>query len=142
MIPFKIKFGIPRHGWMEVAFGDRSMTVSDMPCDSLHGLIKCMRNFLTGSKREKVEWSLEPEYESWIFERHDGYTAIHIVDPKGRTISTTTNAEAFFSLLIEELKKCHDRSFKNNPEINTHWSWDFPYDDLRDLQKNVAESGR
>ena len=135
----KVEFGPPSHGWMELTFGSRKTTVSDVPCDSLYGLVKCMRNFLLGSSKEVVDWSLEPEYEKWVFERNDDREVFHILNFDSEAQITTTNPIRLIAILANELDKLYQKSFKDNPSIEENWSWDFPLDSLRALQAELVE---
>ena len=66
MEKLNINFGTPEQGWMEILISSPSdkisLNVSDVPCDSLDGLVKVLTRLLEGNTEEVVEWSLEPEY--------------------------------------------------------------------------------
>lgn len=138
-IGFKIKFGKPVHGWMEIVLGSRKMTVSDASCDSLFGLVKCMRSFIAGSTQEIVYWYLEPEYEKWIFERSSEQNFFYLLDHTDRVVVTASNAEGVILCITEALEKCYKKSFHNKPSTETHWSWDFPSMALLALKDELKE---
>ncbi len=126
---------------MDVELGDRKICASDVPCDSLYELIKAMNNFLCGSDREVVEWSLEPDYERWIFDRTEGQPMIHIVDSEDVRWVSVTNAEGIIEMIAGSLEKCYEKAFRSSATIGKNWSWDFPLESLRCLQKKLAEQG-
>ena len=135
----KIQFGAPEHGWMEVTFGDRKIDASDVPCDSLQELVKAMHNFLSGSDQEVVQWSLEPDYERWIFDRTEEQAMFHIVDSDDKRWVSNTNPEALIGVIANRLNQRYEASFKECPTIHEHWSWGFPIEGLRSLQKKITD---
>ena len=72
-----LRFGTPQHGWLDVVLVHRdeqsgridthAIVVSDVPCDSLAQLADAACSLLEGRDEARVEWSLEPAYDVWLF---------------------------------------------------------------------------
>jgi hypothetical protein len=74
MSTINLKFGSPDHGWLIVELScnqnKRTLDVSDVPPDSLCMLATAVLRLVEGKSTEVlVEWSLEPDYETWILRR-------------------------------------------------------------------------
>ncbi len=79
MAPARIslRFGTPHHGWLDVALVHRdeqsgrldthAIDVSDVPCDSLAQLADAACSLLEGRDEARVDWSLEPAFDVWLF---------------------------------------------------------------------------
>lgn len=138
-----LRFDTPEHGWMRVQVNDFALDVSDVPCDSLTHLTKILARLLSGSITESVDWSLEPEYARWIFNRSG--------DQLEWRMQETLESEA---ILIERgsLIEIADQiivalsDLQNNPcwsvedSESEAWSWPFPSIELERLQAKRAES--
>ena len=74
----KLKFGKPEHGWMVITLDDHELDVSDVPCNSLLILTTALSQILSGSRSEEVDWSLEPNFASWIFAREGTELAFYL----------------------------------------------------------------
>ncbi len=88
MRDFDIQFGPPSHGWMSVqvvADGQQwHCDVSDVPCDSLRGLISSLSMLMQGMRECAVDWSLEPEYAQWTFRRNEDTLEFTITESLSR----------------------------------------------------------
>ena len=87
MKTLSINFGSPENGWMKVAVSsiDSGVTfyASDVPCDSLRGLVTILGRMVDGSAKEVVEWSLEPEYAEWDLVRDKNQIEFLVNCPSG-----------------------------------------------------------
>ena len=123
---------------MTIVFNNHKVDVSDVPCDSLNMLVQAMQNFIDGSDEEIVEWSLEPSYERWFFERKDGQSWFKIVDCNGVEVLLSTNGIGMVSAITEPLNKLK-RGWKKDPGY-IHWSWDFPGESLEKLSADIRNN--
>jgi hypothetical protein len=74
-----LRFGTPQHGWLDVVLVHRdgqsgtihthAIDVSHIPCDSLAQLADAACSLLEGRDEARVDWSLEPVYDVWLFRR-------------------------------------------------------------------------
>jgi hypothetical protein len=68
---FKLEFGSPRHGWLDVTVsgpgGTIELGVSDVPGDSLRMLAAAASNAVDGHGGGEVTWFLEPAKVRWFF---------------------------------------------------------------------------
>jgi len=119
-------------------FNNHKVDVSDVPCDSLNGLIMAMRKFVAGSEEEEVEWSLEPGYEKWYFERENDATCFRIVDGRGIEVLLVTNGISLVSNIVEKLGDLQNK-WKDDPEYR-NWSWDFPSELLDKLREELKSN--
>jgi hypothetical protein len=72
-----LRFGTPEHGWLDVGLERRDeqgdlvethgVDASDVPCDSLTQLADAGLRLLERRDEARVEWSLEPAYDVWLF---------------------------------------------------------------------------
>ena len=147
MQSFDIEFGVPSHGWMEIRLStaDQQLVlhVSDVPCDSIRGLVSVLTLILQGSMREFVEWSLEPEYAEW--------TLICNGDDLELTVTLTRGSPAAFSfhgskrMIVRRLLKGLS-DLRSNPvwqapnAIEDVWSWEFPDKQLAALKERLKNS--
>jgi hypothetical protein len=145
MEKLNIKFGSPEHGWMEIVLSSSSTeivkNVSDVPCNSLYGLVIALLRLTEGSSEEIVEWSLEPEYMEWIFQKN-GHDIEFIVKVPSDSIPV-------FVYKCEASKLIH-RFYKSLGDLETIpvweqpdsteriWSWEFPNSLLATLKQKIG----
>ena len=132
----ELHFGTPKHGWMSVRVGDSELDVSDVPCDSLYGLVKIMERLLSGSLSETVEWSLEPEYAEWIFERCDDEIAFSLkTNSQSAPLLVERGAKLqIIDQIIDALSQLErEKCWVSDTELRT-WSWPFPALELSRLK--------
>ena len=118
--------------------------VSDVPCDSLRQLIEALSRSLDGSHHESVEWSLEPDYAEWIFERDvdrliflvksnsESYPELHSLDNAPQLVAAIV--DALVTLESSDVWKRDEGEFRI-------WSWPFPSSELMRLRTQLAEPG-
>ena len=141
-----LQFGTPKYGWMEIQLSSPDkeimLNVSDVPCDSLNSLIKVLTKLLEGSAEEVVEWSLEPEYAAWTFKRKDNEIELSVSCPAGSTPVLIFKSEAVnmiqrISKSLRELEV--NPVWKEDDASERIWSWDFPSNLLKLLEKKLAD---
>ncbi len=136
----KLKFGKPEHGWLPVSIGNHEIHASDAPCDSIQHLTYRILAFLGGSRREVVEWSLEPEYEKWIFQEEEGITSWIIEDHRNEMVLAIHSSRLAISQKITKaLKDLYHSHFINGETDDQHWSWSFPHSELTKIELKLAD---
>jgi hypothetical protein len=145
-----INFGSPENGWMKVAVSsldsDVSFYASDVPCDSLRGLVTVLGRILDGSAKEVVEWSLEPEYAEWVLVRDKDQIELLVNFPRGPfpTFRYKGTAMKVIRRICKSLRDLQCDSAWQRPDASESiWSWDFPDDQLAVLLQRIrkAEQG-
>lgn len=136
----QIKFSVPEHGWMTTELNGIALDVSDVPCDSLAGLIIALSNIQRGRSTASVDWSLEPEYGAWIFRQQGALVEVFIREnsvsdsvlvaelPRTQFIRKMTNA-------LERLEAVFQAMTDKDADIT--WSWPFPSLELSKLQRQT-----
>ena len=148
MLP-EFSFASPEYGWMliTVSFGEdtHSFDVSDATVDSLNLLATALLKLLTGSRREEVEWPLEPEWLSWHFEIHGDQLELQISstgDPNSHFIvsaeKTALISQVAGGLRVLEKQPC----WTQPPAVEVMWSWSFPGDTLHKVLRKLTNSRR
>ena len=135
-----VNFEPPESGWMTVQLDEFSFNVSDVPCDSLRGLISVISRILSGSmKEEVVQWSLEPDYATWIFQRiDDNSISLSITtDSKTKPIHLLTDSTSIIvDPILSALNNLGEHEIWANDSDLRIWSWDFPYKQLQRLKNH------
>ena len=137
MIETKFKFSAPEHGWMEVSAGNSEIEVtidiSDVPIDSICNLAAALLRLQAGSKKEEIEFSLEPQTALWIFEVVNEQLMLSVYPDSSRDnpvlfqgSKERTLHNLYNSLRDLESFSCWDKL----DAINTVWSWEFPSGEL------------
>jgi hypothetical protein len=147
MEKLNINFGTPEDGWMEILISspsdEISLNVSDVPCDSLYGLLEVLTRLFDGSTEEVVEWSLEPEYAKWIFRREGDEIELSVSRAADPVTGFIFRCEA--SKLIHRIYKSL-RNLETDPAWEAEdakeraWSWDFPSDRLVALREKMTKA--
>lgn len=150
MKTLSVIFDSPENGWMKVAVSsfdsDVSFYASDVPCDSLRGLVTVLDRMLDGSAKEVVEWSLEPEYAEWVLVRDKDQIELLVNCPSGTfpTFRYKGTAMKVIRSICKSLRDLQCDSAWQKPNASESiWSWDFPDDQLAVLLQRVrkAEQG-
>ena len=145
----RFKFETPVHGWMTISVSiderEWSFEVSDAVVDSLDLLSKALLRLHAGSRREEVEWFLEPEWLSWCFAVEGEEVTMEC--------SLENDSEAVFSIQLQRadllqrmtsaLKTLQERTGRTEAGASEKtWSWEFPTKALEDLWLGLQrESG-
>ena len=135
-----LTFGAPANGWLPIRVGEHEIYASDVPCDSIQQLTSSLLAFICGSKHEIVEWSLEPEYERWIFKEEEGVISWIIEDHRKETIHVIHSSRTVISqIIVRGLRYLHYTYFSVS-ETNDHkWSWPFPIEDLKEIESKISD---
>ncbi len=147
MRDFDIQFGTPSHGWMsvQVVADDQHWhcDVSDVPCDSIRGLISSLSMLMQGVSECAVDWSLEPEYAQWTFCRNETAVEFTIIEPRSINIQLAYrgNLRSMIHRIIKRLCDLAADRCWSSPEFCTKiWSWPFPVEELDRLKTLYANS--
>ena len=136
----KLTFGKPENGWLPIQIGNHKQIVSDVPCDSLHDLLSGLGALLSGSKKEEIEWSLEPAYEKWIFEDEGAVFSWRIESEENQLIQAIHGTKRMIlSKIVTALSQLYSSHFSELNDENEVWSWDFPIELLKQLETKLAE---
>ena len=145
-----LSFGTPEHGWLDVELatsdGQRlTMSVSDVPCDSLLHLAESARRIARGwSEEETVVWSLEPAYWHWTWHANDGAlelaTSAYPVAKPDAAERIAVDTSAFLSAISQSLT-----ALEQNPvwteDTDLHaWSWPFPTEEVAALRAHLIRA--
>jgi hypothetical protein len=148
MLP-EFSFASPEHGWMfiTVSFGKdtHSFDVSDATVDSLNLLVTALLKLLSGSRREEVEWSLEPEWLSWHFEIHGDQLELQISSTEGPNSHFIISAEktALIGQVAGGLRVLEEQPCWTQPRAGeVVWSWLFPGHTLHNVLGKLRNSRR
>jgi len=137
-----LRFDTPKHGWMRVQVEDIELNVSDVPCDSLLHLTSVIARVMSGSPSESVEWSLEPEYAKWLFDR-SGDELEFRVEADSRSVATLVergSVEHILDQIISALSDLQVNPCWSQDGSGTRiWSWPFPSTELKRLKEKRAE---
>ena len=134
-----LKFGAPDNGWITLEVDGHVADVSDVPCDSIYGLCKAILRLSQGSSHEEVEWSLEPEYERWVFcEAGDSFSWTIYRNKKELVRSWTANRVVIARMISEPLMELYNQSFTDDCQ-SSDWSSEFPYSLLLRARSKMAE---
>lgn len=143
-----IEFGIPSHGWIEVRLSSEKkevkLDVSDVPCDSLRGLVAALSRIIQGSTQEIVEWSLEPDYAEWLFVRAGDELQLTVTIPNHSTpkFSVRGNYRKVIYSLLKSLCDLQANPVWESPAaMETVWSWEFPSTQLIALKEQFNTLG-
>ena len=127
------KFSEPEHGWMIVTVGnpEKELThdISDVPCNSIENLAIALLKLKKGSKTEKIEFSLEPEFALWVFEVNKQEIILKIYPDSGRDEPVTFRGDKdkILHLIYTSLRDLESYPFWNNADLrDSKWSWEFP----------------
>jgi len=128
-----------------VSFGEakHSFDVSDATVDSLNLLVTALLKLLTGSRREEVEWYLEPEWLSWHFEIHGHLLELQISSTEGPNSPFIISAEktALISQVAGGLRVLEEQPCWTQPRAGeVVWSWLFPGDTLLEVLRKLTNS--
>lgn len=147
MRDFDIQFGTPSHGWMslQVVFSDRQWhsDVSDVPCDSIRGLVSSLSMLIQGMGECVVQWSLEPEYAQWTFCRNNTALEFRITDSHSKNLqfSYRGNLRSIIHRIIKGLSDLAvDECWSSPDRSDKIWSWPFPTEELAQLKALYANS--
>ena len=147
MRDFDIQFGTPSHGWMSlvVVADDQQWycDVSDVPCDSIRGLISSLSMLMQGMSECAVDWSLEPEYAQWTFCRNETTLEFTITDShsRNRQLAYRGNLRSIIHRIIKRLCDLAADKCWSSPVLCTKiWSWPFPTEELARLKAAYADS--
>jgi len=124
----------PKHGWIDVTFGEPpsafTLTVSDVPNDSLRDLAAATARLLRHSTQETVEFSLEPEVARCelhreaesvrVIVRHRGHDAL--------AFAATFPLQAFARRVRFELLR-----IQSHYSIDDGWTQPFPEREVANL---------
>ncbi len=145
MRDFDIQFGIPSNGWMSLqVVADNQQwrcDVSDVPCDSIRGLISSLSMLMQGISECAVDWSLEPEFAQWRFCRNETTLEFSITDSHSRNkqLAYRGNLPSIVHRIIKRLCELAANECWSSAELCTKiWSWPFPTEELARLKALYA----
>ena len=141
-----IQFSKPEHGWIVSKISDSAksaeLTVSDVPCDSLAMLVESANRLFGGSRKESVEWSLEPEYANWDFQLTEETIELKAYDEaSSKSHAFRENKTRLLRTIYNALKDIEPYfPSKEAPDDTQIWSWGFPSEGLVQLKQNIKKS--
>ncbi len=121
----------------------QEFNISDVPCDSLYSLVKVLTKLLEGSTEEVVEWSLEPKFAVWTFKRKDNEIELSVSCPAGSIPVLIFQCEAvnMIQRISKSLRELGvNPVWKEDDASERIWSWDFPSNLLKLLEKKLANN--
>lgn len=129
---------------MHVRFNQFELDVSDVPCDSLLLLTRALERILSGSGTEVVDWSLEPEYANWIFEREGDELVLHLKEHSGAKSALVEKASV--GIVVDEILSALgtlaiDPCWAMDADEFRNWSWPFPFAEFERLKTQRAAHG-
>ena len=135
------KFSEPEHGWMIITVGNSekelSHDISDVPCNSLESLAIALSKLNKGSKYEKIEFSLEPEYAVWEFEVLEQELILKISPDSSRdeNITFRGNKDIILHRIYKGLRDLETYPFWKSTDLrDSKWSWEFPSKELNEFK--------
>ena len=145
MCEFDVQFGPPSHGWIRVKIvaGDQVWheDVSDVPCDSIRGIVSSLSILLQGNSEATVEWSLEPGYAKWILLRN-GTTLDFVIMHSERSDRQLVYCGKFREIVNRFIKALCDLAAEpcwSDENLPTAvWSWPFAEQELKQLKALFA----
>mgnify|MGYP001270521806 CR=1 FL=1 len=145
----KFSFAAPEHGWMEIAVSFNEdkhwFDVSDGGVDSLDLLVTALLKLLRGSKREEVEWYLEPNVLSWHFEVQGNHLELQICQMEDRHSLFIVSAEKreLINQVARGLEVLEEHPCWTQPRADeVIWSWMFPGDKPHELLREIRNRNR
>jgi hypothetical protein len=115
--------------------------VSDVPCDSIRGVVSSLSILLQGNSEATVEWSLEPGYAKWILLRN-GTTLEFVIMHSERSDRQLVYCGKFREIVHRFIKALCDlaaEQFGSDENLPTAvWSWPFPKQELKQLRALFA----
>jgi hypothetical protein len=132
----KFRFNPEGNGWMDVEICYEQKTsrnlVSDVPLDSINCLVETIIRLLNGSKREVLEWSLEPDFWIWNFVKA-GENITFTFEINGTKEIVHIYTEILMMELYRSLRLLESK-FKVTEDVKL-WSWDFPHEKLNVIEQ-------
>lgn len=139
-----VSFGSPEHGWLPVTVGTahwkRAESVSHVPCDSLAQLVCSLSLIASGSAREHVEWSLEPEWWRWTFESDAKEMRLSISWPSGHVETARVPKHAALQVFCRSLLRLGADPVWAIDDVDHAWMWPFPREALDRLRSRVLDA--
>lgn len=117
--------------------------VSDVPSDSIRGLISSLSMLMQGMRECSVDWSLEPEYAQWTFCRNDATLEFTITNSHSKNLQLgyRGNLRSIIHRIIKRLSDlAADNCWSSTERCTKIWSWPFPKEELVQLKSVYANS--
>jgi hypothetical protein len=137
-----LRFDPPENGWMRVQVNDVELDVSDVPCDSLFQLTTVLARLLLGSSSEVVEWSLEPEYAKWKFDRSGDALEFRVQETSrsDAVLIERGSTDRVLDQIMTALGMLGSNPCWAQDDSGSRiWSWPFPSAELERLKTTRAE---
>lgn len=124
------------------ALDTHAVDASDVPCDSLAQLAAAARSLLEGHDRARVEWSLEPAYDVWLFGRTGNADLVELQVGTERPLApqrfAVLPAAELARALWRGLRRLESNPVWRSAEASDAWSWGFPSDEVAALGKKLG----
>lgn len=117
-----------------------AVDASDVPCDSLAQLAAAAHCLLEGHDRARVEWSLEPAYDVWLFRRtgNADLVELHVGTERVPKRFAVLPAAELARALWRGLRRLESDPVWRSREASDAWSWGFPSDEVAALGKKLG----
>lgn len=142
MSAFKLEFGSPQHGWLEVVLsgpgGTVELDVSDVPGDSLQMLAAAASNAIDSREGGEVTWFLEPAEFRWVFRPSREGLAIWVQGERedGRCIASG-RTEEICAVVWRAMRRLGADPAWSEAGDGRVWSHPFPYREVEYLGEKL-----
>ena len=142
MSTFKLEFGSPKHGWLDVALsgpgGAVELDVSDVPADSLRMLAAAASNAIDGRGGSEVTWFLEPEEVRWSFRLATEGLAIWVQgEREDERCIARGSTEAICAVIWRAMRRLEVDAAWNAVGDGRVWSHPFPHREVEYLGEEL-----
>ncbi len=138
-----LRFGTPKHGWLDIAMdgreGESHDVVSDVPGDSLRDLALAASAVLDGAEA-RVTWFLEPDELVWRFRPDGDRVRITAVTGTERSVATrrpspigAIGARELGLVIWRALRRLASDPAWQASDPGRIWSHAFPHREVDDL---------
>jgi hypothetical protein len=142
MSAFKLEFGSPKHGWLDVAVsgpgGTVELDVSDVPGDSLRMLATAASNAVDGRGGGEVTWFLEPAEFRWTFRPSGEGVEIWVQGEREEERCIAGGAtEAICAVVWRAMRRLEVDPAWNEADDGRVWSHPFPHREVEYLGEEL-----
>lgn len=139
---FKLEFGSPEHGWLDVSLsgpgGTVTLDVSDVPGDSLQMLAAAASNAIAGHGGGEVTWFLEPEERRWVLRPAAEGLAIWVqAEGGGERCIASGSIEAVCAVIWRAMRRLEVDPAWNEAGDGRVWSHPFPHREVEYLGEEL-----
>lgn len=143
----KVEIEAPKHGWTQVKLSaenhDYQFFPSDVPIDSISGLVKAILEILSGNKEAKVYWNDEPVEHNFVFTIENEVCDFKVYEIFGSIAGDKLEERFGFKGTKYEVLRpfwkalCDMKSKQSLDEYEFHWGNPFPTNEMFEIKKKL-----